>query len=417
METSSLNSEEMELQHMQQNELELHQKCLALFEKLKKHLGFLHRSFNFINPRLFEIAFRIFFREEYRTFREKIYHNLNQLQWQLESDSCHGHNSKTCLEHDSKTCLVVLRTQFKEFFDTKEVNASDFPNKCWQKNFIDVLKYGALRMKEKEVQVIKEIKNRLKEKEIQQQQSLVIEGAILEACLVTKGATLEACLVNEGRALDDNLVIKETTYDSVTSTSSNLRNQATIQDGRVTVQQVQGRHGQNVTGMGSKEKILLVQIQKSGQVLDESSSSGNENRSSDYESSSLGMKTEVLTMKATVHPDMFENVFAHGKKHFAKDMTIESEYCKKIKLLNDEISNLKSQACEKDKTFAKENEKYDEYVQPLFRKENDLKRKFRVLKLDNRRRKGGQTDHTLRLLHPKEDNVRAQRVRANRALA
>ncbi|GKF53385.1 hypothetical protein Tco_0160295, partial [Tanacetum coccineum] len=31
-------------------------------------------------------------------------------------------------------------------------------------------------------------------------------------------------------------------------TSSNSRNQATIQDGRVTVQQVQGRQGQNYSG-------------------------------------------------------------------------------------------------------------------------------------------------------------------------
>ncbi|GJW03706.1 hypothetical protein Tco_1562562 [Tanacetum coccineum] len=36
------------------------------------------------------------------------------------------------------------------------------------------------------------------------------------------------------------------------------------------------------------------------------------------------------------------------EKHFAKDMIIESEYCNKIKLLNDEISNLKSQACQND---------------------------------------------------------------------
>ncbi|GJW00352.1 retrovirus-related pol polyprotein from transposon TNT 1-94 [Tanacetum coccineum] len=48
-------------------------------------------------------------------------------------------------------------------------------------------------------------------------------------------------------------------------------------------------------------------------------------------------------------------------KHFAKDKTIESEYCKKIKLLNDKISNLKSQACQTDKTFAKENGKYNDW--------------------------------------------------------
>ncbi|GKF21730.1 hypothetical protein Tco_0070368 [Tanacetum coccineum] len=98
-------------------------------------------------------------------------------------------------------------------------------------------------------------------------------------------------------------------------TSSNPRNQATIQDGRVTVQQVQGRQGQRFAGIGTKgnatssrgnhdagqarmvkhynyqgeghmarqctqpkmpknstwfkEKMLLVQAQESGQVLDE----------------------------------------------------------------------------------------------------------------------------------------------------
>ncbi|GJR00014.1 hypothetical protein Tco_0522998, partial [Tanacetum coccineum] len=124
MESSSLNLEEMELQQMQLDERELHQKCLGWFEKLKTHLGFLRSSFNFLNTRLFEIAFRIFFREEHKTFKEKIYHNLKQLQWQLERDNFH--------EHNSKNCLVVLRTQFKEFFKLIKVNASDVPNKKWQ---------------------------------------------------------------------------------------------------------------------------------------------------------------------------------------------------------------------------------------------------------------------------------------------
>ncbi|GKC87764.1 hypothetical protein Tco_1148413, partial [Tanacetum coccineum] len=154
-----------------------------------------------------------------------MYHNLNQLQWQLERDNFYG--------HVSKTCLVVLRTQFMEFFDSKEVNASDFPNKCWQKSFSDgakwepeayrclllryleeldkfidekALKYRELRIKQSEVQAIKEIKNRLKEKEIQQQESLVIEGTTLEACLVTKGVVIEACLITEGAALEACLV-------------------------------------------------------------------------------------------------------------------------------------------------------------------------------------------------------------------
>ncbi|GJX03780.1 hypothetical protein Tco_0189696 [Tanacetum coccineum] len=51
-------------------------------------------------------------------------------------------------------------------------------------------------------------------------------------------------------------------------TSSNPRNQATIQDGRVTVQQVHGRHEAKELCM-FKEKILLVQAHEAGQVLDE----------------------------------------------------------------------------------------------------------------------------------------------------
>ncbi|GKE68003.1 hypothetical protein Tco_1522164 [Tanacetum coccineum] len=68
-------------------------------------------------------------------------------------------------------------------------------------------------------------------------------------------------------------------------TSSNPRNQATIQDGRVIVQQVQGRQGQcylstgyksNATSSGgnnasgqAKEKAMLAEAQEAGQTLDE----------------------------------------------------------------------------------------------------------------------------------------------------
>ncbi|GKE43644.1 hypothetical protein Tco_1470928, partial [Tanacetum coccineum] len=103
MESSSLNSEEMELQQMQLDERERHQKCLAWFTKLKIHLETLHISFHYMKTRSFEIAFCLFFLEEYESFKDQMNHNLNQLQRQHERDNLHGHNSKTC--------LVVLRTQ------------------------------------------------------------------------------------------------------------------------------------------------------------------------------------------------------------------------------------------------------------------------------------------------------------------
>ncbi|GKA28807.1 hypothetical protein Tco_0715052 [Tanacetum coccineum] len=68
-------------------------------------------------------------------------------------------------------------------------------------------------------------------------------------------------------------------------TSSNPRNQATIQYGRVTIQQVQERHHQSYAGIGNKriattskgnvavgltrEKLMLAEAQEAGQILDE----------------------------------------------------------------------------------------------------------------------------------------------------
>ncbi|GJS89881.1 hypothetical protein Tco_0772517, partial [Tanacetum coccineum] len=69
-------------------------------------------------------------------------------------------------------------------------------------------------------------------------------------------------------------------------TSPNPRNQSTIQDGRVTVQQVQGRQTQSYAGEGHmerqctqpkrprnaacfKEKLMLAEAQEAGQILDE----------------------------------------------------------------------------------------------------------------------------------------------------
>ncbi|GJV54770.1 hypothetical protein Tco_1455775 [Tanacetum coccineum] len=47
--------------------------------------------------------------------------------------------------------------------------------------------------------------------------------------------------------------------------SSNLRNQATIQDGRVTVQQVLGRHGQGYIDTGSKGSATRLEVNQNGE--------------------------------------------------------------------------------------------------------------------------------------------------------
>ncbi|GJZ86642.1 hypothetical protein Tco_0658252, partial [Tanacetum coccineum] len=92
---------------IQLEERKLLQKCLAWFKQLKTRLEFLQQT-----NRRYEIAFQIFFQEEYEPFRMKMYHNVNQLQWQLESKYLHLSYPKSCLD--------ALRTPFKNFFYSKE---------------------------------------------------------------------------------------------------------------------------------------------------------------------------------------------------------------------------------------------------------------------------------------------------------
>ncbi|GJS58060.1 hypothetical protein Tco_0652844 [Tanacetum coccineum] len=345
-------------------------------------------SFNFINPRLFEIAFRIFFREVHQTFREKMYHNLNQLQWQLERDSCHRYNSKTCLGHDSKTCLGALRTQFKEFFDSKEyLEELD--------KLIDerVLKYDALRMKKKEFQAINKIERRLQESKMQKQENLVSKCTPLEDCLVTNIAELKACLITEGAVIEACLVTEESCGTESENSSF-------------------------VTLLSKSKDEIRSSDKDSSSSMNECIKSGNDNRSSDHESTSLGNDADADigslydSDKVTEVPhssnDTFENVFAYEIQRHEQPESIPDTY--EIKLLNDEISYLKSQDYEKDKTFAKENKKFNEYVQPLLNRKNELEKKNQeflkqINDLDNRLQKAGQTDRTLRMLLPKEDNV------------
>ncbi|GJW16555.1 hypothetical protein Tco_0023991 [Tanacetum coccineum] len=102
--------------------------------------------------------------------------------------------------------------------------------------------------------------------------------------------------------------------------------------------------------------------------------------------------------------------YKEKEKDFTKDTTNEYEYCKKIKLINEEISNLKSQACQKEKSFHKENEMYAQYVQLLLKRKNELEKTNQeflkqINDLNNKLRKIGQTAQTFHMLLSKEDNV------------
>nr|GEX16007.1 hypothetical protein [Tanacetum cinerariifolium] len=104
-------------------------------------------------------------------------------------------------------------------------------------------------MKEREVKAIKKIKKRLNESKMQTQESLVIEDAALEASLVTEGVVLEESLVTKGISLDASFVVKQSTSEQHNESNS------------------------------SRNKC---------------STSANENRSYDNESSSSGDKQQML---------------------------------------------------------------------------------------------------------------------------
>ncbi|GJR06294.1 hypothetical protein Tco_0529278 [Tanacetum coccineum] len=148
---------------------------MAWVEQLETHLHDLYLLNAPYAIDAFKPAFRSFFGEEHQTFRLKMFHNLDQLRLQLERENLHGINAKTCLQ--------ALRTQFKEFLASKGVNATDLLNQGWQQDFEDFTRcepsayrrellenldtleavihkvvntYAVLRMKENEVNALKE---------------------------------------------------------------------------------------------------------------------------------------------------------------------------------------------------------------------------------------------------------------------
>nr|GEU55199.1 hypothetical protein [Tanacetum cinerariifolium] len=140
---------------------------------------------------------------------------------------------------------------------------------------------------------------------------------------------LERLFDERSIALEDNLVAKESTYDSVSS-SKKLDESSSL--------------GNDVDA----EKILVETV---------ASGIKNYDIRPTYDSDTVSeVSSEAQQANALLTKELEK--YKEKEKYFAKEMTNESEYYKKIKLLNEEISNFKSQACQKEKSFHKENEKY-----------------------------------------------------------
>ncbi|GKB51576.1 hypothetical protein Tco_0902329 [Tanacetum coccineum] len=216
MESSNSNSKERELQLTQRLAKQRHSICMTWFEQLETHLHDLYLLNSPYAVDAFKPAFRSFFGEEHQTFKLKMFHNLDQLRLQLERENLHGVNAKTCLQ--------ALRTQFKEFLASKGVNATDLLNQGWQQDFEDFTRcepsayrrellenldtleavihrvvntYGVLRMKENELNALKENGSQLHDEILHEHQ--------IKSSVKMQSQDIQ---INPVQAMDDSLIMQ-----------------------------------------------------------------------------------------------------------------------------------------------------------------------------------------------------------------
>ncbi|GJV29126.1 hypothetical protein Tco_1385574 [Tanacetum coccineum] len=228
MESSNSNLKERELQLTQRLAKQRHSNCMTWFEQLETHLHDLYLLNSPYAVDAFKPAFRSFFGEEHQTFKLKMFHNLDQLRLQLERENLHGVNAKTCLQ--------ALRTQFKEFLASKGVNATDLLNQGWQQDFEDFTRcepsayrrellenldtleavihrvvntYGVLRMKENELNALKENGSQLHDEILHEHQ--------IKSSVKMQSQDIQ---INPVQAMDDSLITKPDKQNTSSSSGS-----------------------------------------------------------------------------------------------------------------------------------------------------------------------------------------------------
>ncbi|GJR12579.1 hypothetical protein Tco_0795231 [Tanacetum coccineum] len=296
MESSNSNSKERELQLTQRLAKQRHSNCMTWFEQLETHLHDLYLLNSPYAVDAFKPAFRSFFGEEHQTFKLKMFHNLDQLRLQLERENLHGVNAKTCLQ--------ALRTQFKEFLASKGVNATDLLNQGWQQDFEDFTRcepsayrrellenldtleavihrvvntYGVLRMKENEVNALKENGSQLHDEILHEHQ--------IKSSVKMQSQDIQ---INPVQAMDDSLIISKSSL--IEPENNNAFSKSEIET------QMQRK----------EEKVDMCEVVDAGLVVTESS--GTKPDKQDTSSSSGNYFTQAVD--ADIRPINDEEPFA-----------------------------------------------------------------------------------------------------------
>ncbi|GJT42544.1 hypothetical protein Tco_0951259 [Tanacetum coccineum] len=251
MESSNSNSKERELQQTQLLVKQRHSHYMTWFEQLEIYLRDLYLN-NLSAVDAFKPAFRTFFGEEHQTFILKMFHNLDQLRLQLESDNLLEVNAKTYFKEYTLENLDTLEAVIHRA----------------------VIIYGILRMKENEVNALKVNGKQLNEE-------------ILHEHEIKKSFKLQSqdVQINPVQAVDDSLIVSKSSW--IESENNNALSKS------VNETQLQ-QHESLVTESTTLEANLNTDVKAldAGSVITESS--GTKSDKHDTSSSSGNYITHVV---------------------------------------------------------------------------------------------------------------------------
>ncbi|GJR66947.1 hypothetical protein Tco_0013012 [Tanacetum coccineum] len=214
-----------------------------------------------------------------------------------------------------------------------------------------------------------------------------------------------ACL---NKAMASLMVVASSRFPSTNNhlrTSSNPRNHATIQDGRVTMQQVQGRQEQNYSGTTYKsnatssrgnttsgqarvEKAMLAEAQEAGQILDEEQLTEDlDTYDSDYDDLSTGQAVLMANIS-----NYGSDIISEIMRYLVIANYYISQYLQETQQETVQDTNL--QARFNDFVFFKNEskEKENKYM------ENEIDLEKKIKELDNIICKVGQSAQTVHML-------------------
>ncbi|GJT55975.1 hypothetical protein Tco_0991029 [Tanacetum coccineum] len=272
MESSNSNSKERELQLTQRLAKQRHSNCMTWFEQLETHLHDLYLLNSPYAVDAFKPAFRSFFGEEHQTFKLKMFHNLDQLRLQLERENLHGVNAKTCLQ--------ALRTQFKEFLASKGRELLENLDTLKAVIHRVVNTYGVLRMKENELNALKENGSQLHDEILHEHQ--------IKSSVKMQSQDIQ---INPVQAMDDSLIISKSSLIEPENNNAFIKSEIETQMQR------------------QDEKVDIREVVDAGLVVTESS--GKKPDKQDTSSSSGNYTTQAVD--ADIGPVNDEEPFAEAQ--------------------------------------------------------------------------------------------------------